>query len=278
MDQHKDKNENRFNNIFGSQANFMNSDFTPSQNNTSPLETSKKSPPTNPGLSNQNPEPNDSQSRTNLSTDSDRTLTHPTLQRKTNLQQSREHTTGNTTPNTKTPKEDKNVQNPNVNRDISNSEVQNFLKREINKLFEAEKKNLTYNITPPPNMLQRNIKEALQPQNLNNNIANVYSPLRTNNNSDENTVDTTQGTDNIDISGLTLLNQAFANNLTNKVNNNTHDTNRLLMPSTTNKSSPTLQTAINNNNKKAKDTYQQKKPSTIPIERSLSIAATTYKK
>ena len=119
-------------------------------------------------------------------------------------------------------------------------------------------------------MLQRNIKEALQPRNLNNHIVNIHSPLRTNNNSDENTVDTTQGTDNIDTSGLTLLNQAFTNNLTNRVNNNTHDTNRLLMPSTTNKSSPTLQIAINNNNKKAKDTYKSKNPQLYPLKEVLA--------
>ena len=159
----------------------------------------------------------------------------------------------------------------NQNIDISNKDIQTFLQKELYNLFEAKQKKLAHNVTPPPNVLQRNIQRASHHHD--SYMANVHSPICTKNNSDNKDTKIAQGTKDLNNSGPPPLNQALVNNLANEA---LHETGRPSQAPTTRKSSLVIDTAINNNIKTAKKNYKQTKNSTPSTERSLSVAATTY--
>ena len=153
----------------------------------------------------------------------------------------------------------------NLNIDISNKDMRTILQNELYNLFKAEKKKLAHNVTPPPNVLQRNIQRASHHHD--NYMANMHSPICTKTNSDNNHTYTTQGTHNLNNSGPPPLNQALANNLANEA---PHETERPLQALTTRNSPLVIDTALNNNIKTAKKNYKPKNPLLLPLKEVLA--------
>ena len=252
-------NENRFNCLFGSQSNFMNTDFTPSPSKTPLFETTKDATTNNIDTPQQkSPESNNSRHNSNLSPESDKTLTHPALK---NAQAC--HGASCNTPNNMDKNQGTNASNQNI--DISNKDIQTFLRKELYNLFEAEKKKLAHNVTPPPNGLQRNIQRASHHHD--NYMANMHSPICTKTNSDNNHTYTTQGTHNLNNSGPPPLNQTLANNLANEA---PYETESPLQALTTRNSPLVIDTALNNNTKTAKKNYKPKNPLLLPLKEVLA--------
>ena len=96
-------------------------------------------------------------------------------------------------------------------------------------------------------------------------MANVHSPVCTNNNNKNDNTNITQGTNNLYNSGPSPLNQAFTNTLANEA---IHETGKPTQAPITRNSPFVIDRALNNN-KPVKNNYKPKIPLLLPLKEVL---------